>query len=156
MCIRHGGRWQGAFRPATAPGTTCWIRDILFLCLSVIFFVRFIGTFLVSAVFMKKLYADISYYIWKRFLSTKIPKLLINTVNQFMNIVIFAARLCQCLRLLTQVKHIKFLMAFSQVEIFNCGRVTRSPCLDGKDQEHCKLSIPFRNSENLLFGPDFC
>lgn len=92
------------------------------------FLVRFIGTFLLSAVFMKKLYTDISYYIWKRFLSTKRPKLLINTVNQFMKIVIFAARLCRCLRFLTQVSGGIF-----QVEIFNCGRVTRSPCLDGKD-----------------------
>jgi len=56
---------------------------------------------------------------------------------------------------LTQLEHIKFLRAHSEVWLFNYDRVTRKPSLAGKDKEHWKLSIAFKISENLLLAQIF-
>lgn len=75
MCSTHGGRWQSVFLPATAPGATCWIRDISSLCLFVLF---------IWAIFMDKLCIAIGCCVWKSFSSTKRQKTPLNSVYIFL------------------------------------------------------------------------
>lgn len=154
MCIRHGGRWQGVCLPATAPGVTCWISEMSFLCLFVLFLLD------LSEHFSFELYS------WKNSAWTlvavyeKASQLQRDTKHLLMLYVCLwkspcsEFRLYPCLRCLTQLVHIKFLRAFSEVELFNCGRVTRRPKLAGEGGEYWNLYICFKNWK-FTFWPRF-